>query len=84
MIINPIQLIRHHQALQATPAYTLDCKRCFVGGSQQHEAMPLLVAAGFATQGATLDRGSIYFHATKAGCKLVGLDSAGIRRAFEE
>ncbi|MGV8867665.1 MAG: hypothetical protein ACOH2S_12130 [Janthinobacterium svalbardensis] len=52
------------------------------GSGQQHEAMQRLVAAGLATAGRAANE-MTYFHATRLGCKAVGLDAAGIKRAME-
>jgi hypothetical protein len=55
----------------------------YCAGSGARESMMRLVAAGLATEGHTQEGGSTYFHATKEGCKAVGMDGAGIKRAFE-
>lgn len=55
----------------------------FCAGIGDLDSMRRLVAAGFATEGHQQDGGSIYFHATEAGCKSVGLGPSGIKRAFE-
>ncbi len=71
-------------AVQGKPKNRWGWRNYFAAGSgQQHEAMQRLVAAGMATAGrATGDM--TYFYATRLGCKAVGLDAAGIKRAMED
>lgn len=52
-----------------------------VGGA--FESMQRLVAAGLAVAGHEGEN-QTYFHATRMGCKAVGLDAAAIRRAMGE
>ncbi|RFP32438.1 hypothetical protein [Duganella sp. BJB476] len=56
---------------------------CAGRGGAAEEAMRRLVAAGFMCAGHEGEN-QAYFHATKAGCKLAGLNSAGVRRATED
>jgi hypothetical protein len=56
---------------------------CAARGGASEEAMRRMVAAGFMTAGYESET-QAYFHATKAGCKLAGLNSAGVRRALED
>jgi len=51
-------------------------------GVQDRAAMERLVSAGLARVGAPLLT-SLYFHATTAGCRAVGMGAAGIRLALE-
>lgn len=51
------------------------------GSGQQHEAMQRLVAAVLVTAGRTTNE-ITYFHATRLGCKAVGIDAVGIKRAI--
>lgn len=53
------------------------------GSCPQHEAMQRLVAAGLA-RASRADGDTIYFYATRLGCKAAGLDAAGIKRAMED
>lgn len=53
------------------------------GSGQQHEAMQRLVVAGLVTAGRAANE-MTYFHATRLGCRAVGLDGAGIKRAMED
>ena len=53
------------------------------GGGQAREAMQRLVGDGLATAGRAIGD-MTYFHATRLGCKAVGLDGAGIKRAMED
>lgn len=53
------------------------------GGGAAMEAMERLVAAGLATKGGS-SPAMTYYHATVAGCELIGFTKAQIKRAFEE
>ena len=55
----------------------------YLAGGLAHQAFDRLVAAGFASQGRRMGD-ETYFHATRAGAKLAGLNSAGIKRALGE
>jgi hypothetical protein len=71
-------------AVQGKPKNRWGYRNYFAAGSgQQHEAMQRLVAAGLATAGRAANE-MTYFHATRQGCKAVGLDGAGIKRAMED
>ena len=71
-------------AVQGRPKNRWGYRNYFAAGSgQQHEAMQRLVAAGLATAGRAANQ-MTYFHATRLGCKAVGLDGAGIKRAMED
>ncbi|NML62936.1 hypothetical protein HHL21_18000 [Massilia sp. RP-1-19] len=54
------------------------------GKGEQQASMRRRVDAGLATEGHSQENGSVFFHATKEGCKAVGMGPAGIKRAFEE
>lgn len=56
---------------------------CASRGGQAEAAMRRLVDGGFMHAGHESET-QAYFHATKAGCKLSGLDAAGARRALED
>lgn len=71
-------------AVQQYPKSKWGWRNYFAAGSgQQHEAMQRLVAAGLATAGRAANE-MTYFHATRMGCKVAGLDGAGIKRAMED
>ena len=71
-------------AVQQYPKSKWGWRNYFAAGSgQQHAAMQRLVAAGLATAGRACGD-MTYFHATRLGCKAVGLDGAGIKRATED
>ena len=71
-------------AVEQYPKCKWGWRNYFAAGSgQQHEAMQRLVAAGLATAGRAANQ-MTYFHATRLGCKAVGLDGAGIKRAMED
>jgi len=70
-------------AVQGKPKNRWGFRNYFAAGSgQQHEAMQRLVAAGLVAAGRAANE-MTYFHATRLGCKAVGLDGAGIKRAME-
>lgn len=56
---------------------------CAARGGAAEESMRRMVAAGFMVAGHESET-QVNFHATKSGCKLAGLNSAGVRRAFED
>ncbi len=56
---------------------------CAARGGDAEASMRRMVAAGFMRPGHESEK-QIYFHATKAGCKLAGLNFAGVRRALED
>ena len=56
---------------------------CAALGGANDAAMRRMVVAGFMAAGHEGDK-QAYFHATKDGCKLAGLNAAGIRRALED
>ncbi len=71
-------------AVRGKPKNRWGCRNYFAAGSgHQHEAMQRLVVAGLATAGRSANE-MTYFHATRLGCKAVGLDGAGIKRAMED
>ena len=140
MTTNPAQIIRHHFANQASPAFSLIRKLCACGkastttqlaqhgkcagcalaavsaaimpgdfaklqhmlgavkqypkskwglrnyyaasSGQQHEAMQRLVFAGLA-EVSRVTGNMTYFHATRLGSWIAGLDGAGIKLAIE-
>jgi hypothetical protein len=72
-------------AVQHRPKRTWGLRNyyCAGRGGASEESMRRMVAAGFISAGYESDE-QAYFHATKAGCKLAGLDAAGVRRALED
>ena len=71
-------------AVRGKPKNRWGYRNYFAAGSgQQHEAMQRLVAAGLAAAGRAANE-MTYFHATRLGCKVAGLDGAGIKRAMED
>ncbi|MGJ9420438.1 hypothetical protein ACHAC9_22180 [Massilia sp. CMS3.1] len=52
-------------------------------GGTARETMERLVAAGLATKGQS-SASMTYYHATVAGCELIGFTKAQIKRAFED
>ena len=56
---------------------------CANASGAARQAMQRLVDAGLAMPGHESET-QAYFHATRLGCKAVGLDAAGIRRAMED
>lgn len=56
---------------------------CAANGGGTFESMQRLVGAGLAVLGHEGEN-QTYFHATRLGCKAVGLDAAAIRRALGE
>ncbi|WP_295991648.1 hypothetical protein [Rugamonas sp.] len=72
-------------AVQHRPKRTWGLRNYFCAGrgGAVELAMRRLVAAGFMSAGHESDKQS-YFHATKDGCKMAGLDAPGVRRAMED
>lgn len=57
---------------------------CAVIGSPDFNAFTAMVDRGFAEAGGTINGGrDQYFRATVAGCKLIRLSKAAIKRAFD-
>jgi hypothetical protein len=57
----------------------------YCAGTGAQASMQRLVDAGMVRRGGQSigNDGSVYFHATQHGCKMMGLDHAGIKRAME-
>lgn len=71
-------------AVQGKPKNRWGNRNYFAAGSgQQHDAMQRLVSAGLARAGRAANE-MTYFHSTCLGCKAVGLDAAGIKRAMQD
>ena len=71
-------------AVQQYPKSKWGWRNYFAAGSgQQYDAMQRLVAAGLATTGRACGD-MTYFYATRQGCRVAGLDAAGIKRAMED
>lgn len=57
---------------------------CANVGSSDDKSLEEMVAAGLAEKGRSINGGkSVYYRATVAGCKVIGLSKAAIKRAFE-
>lgn len=55
---------------------------CASQGGQDHADLQKMAEAGIVVQGRMGEK-TIYFHATEAGCKAIGLTKAQIDRAFD-
>ena len=55
---------------------------CASKGGQDHTDLQQMAADGLVSQGHVGEK-TIYFHATEAGCKAIGLTKAQIDRAFD-
>ena len=54
---------------------------CASKSGKDQESMQRLLSAGYVVQGVEQER-SIFFHATEAGCKAIGMKPAQIRNAL--
>jgi len=77
-----VDLVRHMLgATPRRPASHWGFRNHYVANRRDLDAMQRLEAAGFVTAGAQLLQ-LRYFHATKDGCKLAGLNAARTREAL--
>lgn len=84
-----IKLLRHMLGVNdGKPKSKWGFRNYFAAGSGQLAAMEILVSQGLVRKGADsssvkhLTGGLTYFHATKAGCEIVGLNKSATTRAL--
>ncbi len=65
------------------PAKEWGYRNYYAAGKSSEPAMRRLESAGFVRQGAPY-QDSFYFHATKEGCKAIGMNDAQIKHAMED